>query len=98
MNKYFFSLSLVFLVSFPISAAKAENASGVVPNGTQKNDAISITLAVDQYSETIAKDTLDSWIVSKNSFSLSPNTKAEFENTDCFGASAYSLVFTNKHK
>ena len=69
-------------MNFPIPIAKAADASSSVSNGTQKNDTILITLTVDQYSETIAKDTLDSWVVNKNSFSLSPLTKAEFENTD----------------
>jgi len=82
MAKYFLSLSLLVLVGFPISVVKAEDASMSVSNGTQENDAVSITLTVDQYSETIPKDTLDSWIVSKNSFSLSPTIKAEFENID----------------
>jgi len=80
MARYFFSLSLLFLVSFPISAVKAASTPASVLDATQKNDTISITLAVDQYSEMIAKDTLNSWIISKNYFSLSPTTKAEFEN------------------
>jgi vancomycin resistance protein YoaR len=72
----------LFLISFPISIVKAADTSSSVPDDAQKNDDSSITITVDQYSETIAKDTLDSWVVSKNSFSLSPTVKAEFENTN----------------
>lgn len=82
MAKYFFSLSLLFLVSFPILIVKAEDASSGVSNDVQKNNESLVKLTIDQYSETITKDALEKWVVSKNSFSLSPIAKAEFENTD----------------
>lgn len=82
MSKYFFPLFLLLLVIFPTLTVEAADASSGVSKNAQKNDASLIKLAVDQYSETLAKETLDSWVVSKNSFSLSSNIKAEFENTD----------------
>lgn len=83
MARYFFSLLLLFLFSFPVSIAEAENISNVViSDSAQKSDFGSIKITAEQYSETITKDTLESWILFRNSFSLSPNVRAEFENTN----------------
>lgn len=80
MRKYYYiaSVAIFFLVS---------NQAGAASTDQQKSGKIvvapvsELTLTVDQFSEKISENDLESWVSHSNSYSISPNFKAEFENT-----------------
>lgn len=81
MHKYFYiaSLGLYFLTASHVSAATSDQQSAGKIDGAT---TIALTLKVDQYSDQISRDELSKWITYNNNFSLSPEIKTEFENTN----------------
>jgi vancomycin resistance protein YoaR len=80
MRKYQYtaSIALLLLVSSNVQAASTtQQKAELIGNSTP----INLTLNVDQYSDSITKETLDNWVKQSSVFSLSPNIKSEFENT-----------------
>src|SRR6266702_4590027 len=79
MRKHFYIafLAIFFLATKnTIKAADNQIAVGQLDSATPP----SFTMIVDQYSESVSKDTLDTWVTNTNSFYLSDKQKGEFEN------------------
>ena len=81
MAKQYFLLTLIFLFASPFAAIGAENAKSDASNNATLSDVINITLTVDNYSEIVSQDTLNTWVKKVNSYAISPTLKSEFENT-----------------
>lgn len=80
MRKYSYTASLIILFLATYSVAEALDIKS--PTGQIKDTKVTnLTLSVEQYSDPISKDLLDKWVFYTNSFSLSPNLRAEFENS-----------------
>ena len=75
-----FTLLLLALTSCPQALAASDSASTNPVANTAQGATDGLTIAVDQYTEAIPKDILDSWISHENTFSISPLGKSEFEN------------------
>jgi vancomycin resistance protein YoaR len=71
--------SFIFLIALLFFAGHVQAASVA----TKKNvePPVSLTLTVDKYTDSIPKETLDQWARQSNEYSISQDTKAEFENT-----------------
>jgi len=80
-NRYFFLLTFIFLFTFPFTTIGANNVKFGVLKDTSPSDSINITLAVDDHSESVAKNTAASWIKNNNLYAISPTSRSEFENT-----------------
>lgn len=80
MRKYYklASITILLLVSTQVKTASGnEQATERIGNESLSD----LVLTVNQYSETVSNKTLENWVVNSSSFSLSPNIRAEFENT-----------------
>ncbi|NTW26769.1 MAG: hypothetical protein HGA36_00365 [Candidatus Moranbacteria bacterium] len=77
MQKYSYTAFLILLLLVTSQVAQASD----VQSATETMNATSLTIAVDQYSEPISQDLLNSWVSHSTSFSLSPNLKSEIENS-----------------
>jgi len=66
-------LILFCLIFLPLPTRAADNS-------TQSTAALSVTLTVGDHSESVPKDTLNSWVKTSNLYSISPTSKSEFEN------------------
>jgi vancomycin resistance protein YoaR len=89
MYKYFYP-ALIAILLFSVDNANA--ATNVAQNADQNSPII--TLVVDQYSDPISKAQLSDWISHKNTFSLSPTIKSEFENTKYCPVKSFYCEFT----
>lgn len=80
MRKYHYIASIALLLTISANVH-------VVSSAPQKTDAIvtpvpvALTLTVDKYEDSVSKEVLDNLIIHSNSYSLSPNIRAEFEDT-----------------
>ena len=81
MVKRYFLFTFIFLFAFPFVANGEDNVKSDTINNTSSSDAINITLAVDNYSESVSKDVISSWIKKTDSFGISSEARSEFENT-----------------
>lgn len=80
MNRYYYYLLIsIFLLSSP-SIAVGENFKYETAKNNLFYDITNITLEVDNYSESVAKNTIESWIKRTNSLSISDISKSEIEN------------------
>lgn len=78
MAKRYFLFIFMFLFTFPFAAMGADNTQNGLLNAVS---SFNITLTVGDYSESVPKDILDSWIKNNNSYAISPASRSEFENT-----------------
>lgn len=80
MRKYYklASITIFLLISTQIKVVSAnEQTSKEIRNGSFSD----LLLTVDQYPETVSGKTLENWVINSNSYSLSADIRAEFENT-----------------
>lgn len=81
MRKYQYTalIALLFLTANHVQAVTGnQQIAGQINDGK----TTAITLNVDQFSDTISNDVLDSWVTHSNAYSLSSSVKSEFENTN----------------
>lgn len=71
-------LALIFLGPIQVQAA-TENQNAPAQNKVV--ESANLVLSVEQYTDSISKETLGEWITHKSTYSLSAHNKAEFENT-----------------
>lgn len=69
-------IPILFFTVAPLPTGAANPASKDAAVGNEKT----IAVAIDQYTENIPENTLDTWIKHENSLYLSPAGKSEFEN------------------
>jgi vancomycin resistance protein YoaR len=81
MAKFYFSLPLLLISIVPFTALAEENPSASTVLAAQSAKEQTVVLTVDQYSESVPQNILDSWVSRQNVFSLDPKAKSEFENT-----------------
>lgn len=75
---------LILIALTPLMAMSAETNSVSTVDDVAANTAgnIVITLVADKYSEQLSPDLLDSWVSYSNAYSLSLESRSEFENTE----------------
>ncbi|EKE18843.1 MAG: VanW family protein [uncultured bacterium] len=78
MRKYTY-IALLTLLFFASNVQAASNSEK--EKVADKASAI-LTLTVEKYTDTISKETLDKWVKQNNVYSISPNIRAEIENTN----------------
>ena len=80
MAKQYFLFILILTIFFPWIVLGEDNPKNNTSENVALTDATNITFAVDNYSESVPRETANSWIKEANSFTLSPMFKSEIEN------------------
>lgn len=97
-NTLFLLSILSFLSTAPNNAAVFAQATEA--KNTDSFSSVSLDLTVDQYSESISKETLNKWVIHRTNLGLSPGYKSEFENRSyCPVDKLYcSFILTNRDR
>ncbi len=90
-KQYFYLFAVLFLVTQNVAIAAEVKTTTAVGDAAQ---AKTLAITVDQYSEEISENTLNSWLAQKTSLNLSPDYKSEFENTSYCPVSQVFCDFT----
>ena len=84
-----FLILLFFTIQHSVKAA--DNQATAQQVNVEKME---LTLVVEQYSQLIPKDILNEWLSYSTSYSLSSNTKGEFENNSLCPVNKIFCEFT----